>query len=94
MNPEALADLGASIIPLESSQAQRVLEQLDPLKRLELVDELLSSRIDSVTIKERVFSVLKKSSARPITRSCSVNRSGSSELSSVKATILKMNFRI
>ncbi len=63
-DPGALADLAASVLPLQPMELQRVLEELDRVKRLKLVEELLNSQIDVAAIKERIASSAQKELGR------------------------------
>lgn len=53
-DPGGLADFVGSLLPLDPGEAQRVLEELDPVERLERVAQLLNSQIDVLAIKERI----------------------------------------
>ena len=53
-DPGSLADITGSLLPLETGEAQRILEELDPLARLSQVKQLLNSQIDVLAIKERI----------------------------------------
>lgn len=52
--PGPLADLIGAALPLDADQTQRVLEELDVYKRLELVAEFLNSHIGLAAMKERI----------------------------------------
>lgn len=62
--PGVLADLVASALPLEALQGQKVLEELKPLKRLQLARGLLNTQLDLAAIKERVASQAEKELGR------------------------------
>jgi len=59
-DPGALADLVGSLLPLDTAEAQRVLEEINPFKRLLYVRQLLNSQIDVLAIKERISSRAQK----------------------------------
>jgi len=59
-DPGALADIVGSLLPLETSEAQRVLEESDPRERLLHVRQLLNSQIDVLAIKERISTRAQK----------------------------------
>lgn len=59
-DPGLLADLVASILPIQVIDAQQVLEELDRFKRLKIVAELSNKQLDMSAIKERVSSRAKK----------------------------------
>jgi ATP-dependent Lon protease len=52
-DPGELADLIGSVLPLETYQAQAMLEEFDGMKRLDLVSQLLNAQIDGLTVRER-----------------------------------------
>lgn len=53
-HPGVLADLVASLLPLDVSSSQQVLEEFNPLKRLELIRSYLNERLDVLSIRERI----------------------------------------
>ena len=59
-DPGALADLGGSLMPLDTHEAQRILEELNPFRRLAHVKQLLNSQIDVLAIKERISTRAQK----------------------------------
>lgn len=59
-DPGALADLAGSLLPLDTTEAQRILEELNPFHRLAHVQQLLNSQIDVLTIKERISTRAQK----------------------------------
>lgn len=54
-DPGELADLAATLLPLQLSEAQAVLSELDPWKRLHLIGDFLNSHLDTLSIRERVI---------------------------------------
>ncbi len=59
-DPGALSDLVGSLLPLDTTEAQRVLEEIDPFRRLTHVKQLLNSQIDVHAIKERISTRAQK----------------------------------
>jgi ATP-dependent Lon protease len=55
-DPGRLADLAASNLELKVSEAQPILETIEPLKRLERVNELLMREIQLLTMQEEISS--------------------------------------
>ncbi len=55
-NPGSLADLIGSVLPLDELDAQHLLEELDPLARLELISGGVDKQLDILAIKEKISS--------------------------------------
>ncbi len=55
-DPGRLADLAASNLELEADEAQRALEELDPIRRLEMVDAHLHREIHILTLQHEISS--------------------------------------
>lgn len=53
-DPGSLADFVGALLPLDPTEAQQILEELEPFPRLERVQRLLNSQIDTLAIKERI----------------------------------------
>jgi len=58
-DPGKLADLIASNLKLKIEEAQHLLEIMDPLKRLDRINEILSREIDLSTIQAKIHSNVK-----------------------------------
>lgn len=54
--PGMLSDILGAILPLEASDAQKVLEELDPKVRLDLVSDFLDKQLDVLAIKKKITS--------------------------------------
>ncbi|HOO56338.1 MAG TPA: endopeptidase La [bacterium] len=54
--PGKLADLVSSVMETETGDAQNILEQLDPEKRLEFVSRLISNELEILEIQNRIKS--------------------------------------
>jgi ATP-dependent Lon protease len=52
--PGELSDLICSVLSLDAAESQRVLEELDPVNRLNLVADLLQRQIEARAITERI----------------------------------------
>jgi len=59
-DPGSLADLVASNIGLKVSQAQDLMEIIDPLERLRRVKDLLAKELEVVTVQQRIQSQAKE----------------------------------
>lgn len=58
--PEELADVIASHLVLRVSDKQRLLEMIDPAKRLKCIGELLSAELEILHIEKRIMGDIKK----------------------------------
>lgn len=62
--PGTLADIVASVLPLEVAECQRVLEELRPLERLKLVERFLNAQLDLSAMKERISTRVREELSR------------------------------
>ncbi len=53
-DPDVLADTIAGHVPLKPADKQRVLEEFDPMARLEFIAELLHTEIDILGVEQRI----------------------------------------
>ena len=58
-DPGRLADLAATTLDLDTSEAQKLLEETDPLKRLKSVHKLYSNELQVLAVKQRIASQAK-----------------------------------
>jgi ATP-dependent Lon protease len=63
-DPGSMADLVASNIGLRLAEAQLVLETIDPLERLQKVQELLAKEVELTTVQNRIQSQAKEEMSR------------------------------
>lgn len=63
-DPGSMADLVASNLGLKLAEAQQVLETLDPLERLQKVQELLAKEVELTTVQNRIQSQAKEEMSR------------------------------
>ena len=59
-DPGNLADLVASHIGLELSEAQQILEITDPLERLQEVEQILARELEVLTVQDRILSLARE----------------------------------
>lgn len=57
--PGRLADLVASNLGLKSDQAQQLLEETDPVKRLKKIGEILNREVELLTVQQKIQSDVK-----------------------------------
>jgi len=57
--PGRLADLVASNLGLKSDQAQELLEEADPVKRLKKIGEILNREVELLTVQQKIQSDVK-----------------------------------
>ncbi len=58
--PGRLADLTASILDIKASEAQQVLETLDPVERLKLVHQYLQSEIGLLEVQSKIRGIARE----------------------------------
>lgn len=59
-DPGKIADLTASLLDIKSSEAQKILETLDPIKRLRLVHNHLLNEVGLLEIQNRIRSIARE----------------------------------
>ena len=62
--PGRLADLVGANLRLKASEAQRILESIHPLERLQLVSELLNKELEVSTVQAKIQSDAKEEMSR------------------------------
>ncbi len=58
-DPGKIADLVASELNLDTEEAQQILEEIDPFKRLKLINEFLQKEIELLSIQQKIDSQAK-----------------------------------
>lgn len=58
-DPGRLADLVASNLGLKADQAQQLLEETDPVKRLQRIGEILNREVELLTVQQKIQSDVK-----------------------------------
>ncbi|NUU98032.1 endopeptidase La [Marinitoga sp. 1138] len=59
-DPEVISDLVASVLPIEHTEKQEILEELHPKKRLEMILEILTQEVELLEIEETIESKVRE----------------------------------